>query len=297
MSYPGAVMGSMSVTTSAVDDCYYAEAAAPAIHVAHAPARRTLVVLPTFNEAGNLVALCEAILETVPHVDILIVDDNSPDGTGALAKRLQAQWPGRIWAEVRQTRQGRGDAVWYGLQFARTHGYEFGMEMDADFSHHPQAIPHFLAAAGDADLVIGSRHLPGGGVEGWDWRRRAVHRLASWFSDLVLGTPTTDHTNGFRLYRLSCLDSVALDGISARGFVGQTLRAYLFHRQGHRIHEVPVVFYERRHGTSKMSIREALDGVLTLLWYRIRHHAGAHVAPPTSKARLDPPSTPLCGCQ
>ncbi|MBI4238255.1 MAG: polyprenol monophosphomannose synthase [Deltaproteobacteria bacterium] len=269
LSYPGAVMG---VTTSAVEDLYYSEAAAPAIHVAGASVRRTLVVLPTFNEAGNLVALCEAILQDAPEVDILIVDDNSPDGTGALAKRLQAQCPGRVWAEVRETRSGRGDAVWYGLQFARTRGYAFGMEMDADFSHHPQAISQFLAAADDADLVIGSRHLPGGGVVGWSWRRRAVHRLASWFSDVVLGTPTTDHTNGFRLYRLSCLDSVALNGVAVRGFVGQTLRAYLFHRRGHRIREVPVVFYERRYGASKMSLREAIDGVWTLLWYRLRHH-------------------------
>lgn len=231
---------------------------------------RTLVILPTYNEAENIAPLCEQLLALQPAVDVLIVDDGSPDGTGAVAKRLRNAHPTRVWLEERQGKLGRGDAVMHGFRFALSRDYAYVMEMDADGSHDPMAIPLFLAQAPTADLVIGSRHLPGGGVTGWNWRRRCIHALATLFSRVVLGTPTSDHTNGFRLYRLACLVDLPLESAMAHGFAGQTLRAFLFYKQGLRIREVPVVFHERRKGQSKMSWREAISGAWDILCYRLR---------------------------
>lgn len=228
-----------------------------------------LVILPTYNEAGNIVALCERVLALPNPVDLLLVDDASPDGTAALVRPLAAQYPRRLHIEARHHRYGRGDAVMHGFRVALAHRYDFCIEMDADFSHDPADIPRLLAAATHADLVIGSRNLPGGGVRGWNWKRRALHTMASAYARLLLGDIATDHTNGFRCYRVAALLHIPLESAMAQGFVGQTLRAWLCHRQGLRLAEIPTIFHERRAGHSKMSLREAVDGAWQLLRYRI----------------------------
>lgn len=228
-----------------------------------------LVILPTYNEAGNIVPLCERLLALPQLVDLLLVDDASPDGTAALIRPLVAQHPHRLHIEARNHRYGRGDAVMHGLRFALARGYDFSVEMDADFSHDPADIPRLLAAATRADLVIGSRNLPGGGIRGWNWKRRALHAVASAYARLLLGDIATDHTNGFRCYRVATLLHIPLESAMAHGFVGQTLRAWLYHRQGLRITEIPTIFHARHAGHSKMSLHEAIDGAWQLLWYRI----------------------------
>lgn len=237
-------------------------------NVVAATSMRVLVILPTYNEAANIGPLCDQLMAVRPPVDLLVVDDGSPDGTAVVAQRLHQQHAQRVFVEERQGKLGRGDAVMHGFRFALARGYDFVIEMDADLSHDPAALPTFLAMAPMADLVIGSRHLAGGGVRGWNWRRRLIHWLASTYAHLLLGTPTTDHTNGFRLYRVASLVDLPLESAFANGFAGQTLRAYLFHRQGLRIREVPVIFYERRSGQSKMSWREAVSGAFQIFWYR-----------------------------
>ncbi|MBI4367508.1 MAG: glycosyltransferase [Deltaproteobacteria bacterium] len=231
-------------------------------------APRVVAILPTYNEAENIGPLCEHLMGITPRVDVCIVDDDSPDGTGEVVQRLTRAYPTRVFCECRTRRFGRGNAVMHGFRFALAHGYEYAIEMDADFSHDPAAIPALLAAAMDADLVVGSRHLPGGGFRGWNWRRRAVHAVACWYARGLFGMPTTDHTNGFRCYRVACLEQLPLEAAMASGFVGQTMRAVLFHAHGLRIREIPVIFHERRAGRSKMSVGEALRGAWALLKYR-----------------------------
>lgn len=234
-----------------------------------ADAARTLVILPTYNEAGNIASLCRQLLALEPAVDVLIVDDGSPDGTGAVATRLRSAHPTRVWMQERQGKRGRGDAVLHGLQVARTMGYTYAIEMDADGSHDPAVIPRFLAAAATADLVIGSRHIAGGCAIGWNWQRRFLHWGAMTFARCLLGTPTSDHTNGYRCYRVAALADVPYRGVMVSGFASLPLGAYVFHRAGKRIGEVPVVFHNRRTGTSKMSWREALSGVRAIAMYRL----------------------------
>lgn len=234
-----------------------------------AAAARTLVILPTYNESGNIVSLCRQLLALEPAVDVLIVDDGSPDGTAGVAARLRDVHPARVLLEERQGKRGRGDAVLHGLQVARTMGYTYAIEMDADGSHDPTAIPRFLTAAATADLVIGSRHIPGGRAIGWNWQRRFLHWGAMTFARCCLRTPTSDHTNGYRCYRVAALADVPYRGVMVRGFASLPLGAYVFHRAGKRIGEVPVVFHNRRTGTSKMSWREAINGVREILAYRL----------------------------
>lgn len=232
--------------------------------------QRVMVVMPTYNEAGNIGPLSEQIIAADPRVDIVVVDDSSPDGTAALAQAVAAQHPTRMFVEVRSERNGRGGAVEHGLRFATTRGYEFALEMDADFSHDPHEIPQLINATKDADLVIASRHLPGGGVEGWNWKRKLIHWAASVYADMILGRHTTDHTNGFRIYRLSVLAQLPAQMRTAQGFAGQTLRAYYIENHGGRIHDVPSMFRERRLGHSKMSLGEAINGAWLMFTTRLR---------------------------
>lgn len=200
---------------------------------------------------------------------MLIVDDASPDGTSDVAARLVQTYPDRIFLTVRHDARGRGSAVEHGFRRAMERGYEWCLEMDADFSHDPADIPRFIAARDDADVVVGSRNIAGGGVVGWHWRRHLLHRLASGYARWLVGPTTTDQTNGFRLYRVDALRAVPLVSPSA-GYVGQTLRAFFLHRAGKRIRDVPVIFHERRAGQSKMSAREAFHGAWMLLRYRLQ---------------------------
>jgi dolichol-phosphate mannosyltransferase len=232
------------------------------------------VVLPTYNEAENVVAIAGAILDALPGAALLVVDDGSPDGTGAIADGLAAADP-RVRVLHRRAKAGLGPAYLAGFRVALDGGASRLVQMDADWSHDPAALPALLAplGAGAADLVIGSRYTPGGQVVDWGLFRRFVSRGGSLFARLVLGLPANDLTGGFKAWRAETLAEIDFAGIHAGGYVFQVEMTYRAHRLGARIREVPITFRDRRVGQSKMSRRiivEALIVVLQLRWDELR---------------------------
>jgi len=242
------------------------------------PHEGTWVVLPTYNEAQNLEPIAAAILERLPGATLLVVDDNSPDGTGAIADTLAARDP-RVRVRHRPAKQGLGRAYIDGFQVALDGGAERVVQMDADGSHDPAVLPALLGPLGEAgadgiaDLVIGSRYVSGGGVLDWGIFRRLVSRGGSLFARIVLWLPAHDLTGGFKAWRRETLAEIPWRGVHSGGYVFQIETTYLAHRLGARIAEVPIVFTDRRVGVSKMSRRiigEALLVVLTLRWDELR---------------------------
>lgn len=231
--------------------------------------KELLIVLPTYNEIDNIERLSREILALVNRPDILIIDDSSPDGTGDAADKLAVEFKDRVRVVHRPRKSGRGSATTLGCKYAAEQGYIFVMEMDCDFSHDPKDIPRLLETAKDADLVIGSRHLKGGKIVGWNWIRHLNSTFANLYTKLVLGTPTTDHTNGFRCYRVSALEKIPFEKFEASGFVRQTLLEYVVYKMGFRIKEVPVIFVDRRLGMSKMSWGERFGGLWSILKLRL----------------------------
>jgi dolichol-phosphate mannosyltransferase len=219
------------------------------------------LVLPTYNEAGNLEAFVEAVVAVLP-VDarVLIVDDNSPDGTGEIADGLAAG-EARIAVLHRPHKEGLGPAYIAGFRQVLDEGAGLILQMDADFSHDPSHIPALLAAVDDADLVVGSRYVDGGGVTDWGVVRRAISRGGSAYSRLVLGLDVRDLTAGFKCFRRELLEAIDLDSIETRGYAFQVEMTYRALRLGFRVVEVPIVFHDRQAGSSKMDrsvITEAL---------------------------------------
>ena len=232
------------------------------------------VVLPTYNEAENLPGIAAAILEHLPGATLLVVDDSSPDGTGTLAEQLGADDP-RIRVRHRAAKQGLGKAYLDGFGVALSGGASIVIQMDADWSHEPAALPSLIApiTTGAADLVIGSRYTSGGAVEDWGIVRRIISRGGSLFAKLVLRLSPSDLTGGFKAWRASTLERVPFDGVRAGGYVFQIEMTYRASRLGARIAEVPITFRDRRVGQSKMSRRivvEALFVVIGLRWDEIR---------------------------
>jgi dolichol-phosphate mannosyltransferase len=224
------------------------------------------LVVPTYNEVENLEALVQAVVKTMHKAApegfvVLVVDDNSPDGTGELADRLAAAHePLRVMH--RAAKGGLGPAYLAGFAQALAGGASHVMEMDADFSHDPADLARLLAAARDgADLVLGSRYVPGGGVTEWGALRRLVSRGGSLYARVMLGMDVHDLTGGFKCFRRSTLEAIDLPSVRARGYAFQIELSYRAARRGLRIVEVPIVFRERRVGTSKMSPRIALEAV------------------------------------
>lgn len=234
---------------------------------------RAVVVLPTYNEVDNLAPLVETILARAP-LDVIVVDDGSPDGTGAVADRLAAAHPGRVHVVHRASKLGLGSA--YGAGFARalTLGASHVCTMDADFSHDPTVLPALLAAAADADLVIGSRYAPGGSVDSdWGWHRRLLSAGANALAHRVLGLTAHDCTSGFRCYRAPLLEAVRFSDIRASGYSYLVEMLFRSARAGARIVEVPIRFTDRRHGASKISRAEIVRAgqtVARLGWRRWR---------------------------
>lgn len=228
------------------------------------------MVLPTYNEAGNLPGISAAILAAIPGGTLLVVDDSSPDGTGDLADDMAAA-EHRIRVRHRATKQGLGRAYLDGFGIALAEGAEIIVQMDADWSHDPVALPDLLAqvADGRADLVIGSRYVSGGGVVDWGLVRRLVSRGGSVFARLVLGLGPHDLTGGFKAWRAETLRSVPFDGVRAGGYVFQIEMTYRADRLGARIAEVPIVFRDRRVGQSKMSRRIILEALFVVLRLRV----------------------------
>ena len=226
---------------------------------------KTLVVMPTYNESQSLGETVRNLFASVKDVDLLIVDDASPDGTGGIADSIAAS-DKRVSVLHREGKGGLGAAYVAGFKFAESRGYEFVVEMDADGSHRGVDLPKLLALAGDHDLVIGSRYVAGGGSHGWSLSRRLISRIGNLYTSLILGAGIRDITAGFRVYRLSFLLPL-LDGVAAHGYAFQVELAWRSKLAGGRIIEAPILFEERAHGNSKMSsaiVREALW--LTTKW-------------------------------
>ncbi len=224
----------------------------------------TLICVPTYNEAGNLEAISRAILELNPDVHILVIDDNSPDGTGRIADELSEQDP-RIFVLHRTEKEGLGKAYIAGFRWALARDYERVVEMDADFSHRPEDLVEILTQLNHFDVVIGSRYVAGGATENWGLFRRLLSRGGGFYARLLLGLDIRDLTAGFVGWRREVLETLALDDVEASGYVFQIELKYRAHRKGFRILEVPIIFPDRVVGDSKMTPDIALEA-LTSLW-------------------------------
>lgn len=221
---------------------------------------KTLVIVPTYNERANLPALVQRVTALPVPVEMLVVDDNSPDGTGRLADEIAAKNP-LVHVLHRPEKNGLGRAYLAGFQWALARDYEFIMEMDGDFSHNPDDIPAFLQAALDADLVLGSRYRNGIRVINWPLRRLILSIGAGEYVRAITGLPFSDPTGGFKCFRRRALESLDLDAVQSNGYSFQIELTHKIWRQGMKVAEVPIIFTDRFQGTSKMStkiIREAL---------------------------------------
>jgi len=214
---------------------------------------RTLIIIPTYNESENLPSLCEQIHKALPAADVLVVDDNSPDGTGQLADAL-SQEHAFIKVIHRAGKLGLGTAYLEGFRYALDHNYDFIFEMDADFSHDPSYLPSLLGAAIEgADVVIGSRRVPGGDTENWGLGRQLISAGGSLYARTILGLSVRDLTSGFKCFRRRVLQSLDLDSVKSNGYSFQIELTYRAIKHGFRVAEVPIVFVDRRARQSKMS--------------------------------------------
>lgn len=230
------------------------------------PHPKTLICLPTYNELENLPLLVTEIHAVAPEVHILVIDDNSPDGTGRLADELASADP-RIQVLHRAAKQGLGRAYLAGFAWALARDYELIFEMDCDFSHMPRYLPDFIRKAESCDVVLGSRYIPGGGTKDWDWKRRLISRGGNTYAQLILGLPYRDLTGGFKCFHRHVLQALPLDEIVGSGYVFQIELTYRSVLLGFRIGEVPIEFPDRTRGQSKMSgniVREAVTKVWQL---------------------------------
>jgi dolichol-phosphate mannosyltransferase len=236
-------------------------------------AERAVVVIPTYNEMGNLPLIVPQILQQDPQFDVLVVDDNSPDGTGRLADELAAAEP-RIHVLHRPGKAGLGKAYLAGFKWALDQGYDLIFEMDADFSHDPRFLPTFLDAIQDADLVIGSRYKSGVNVINWPISRLLLSIGANQYARLVTGLPLTDSTGGFKCFRRRVLEAIPLERVRSNGYAFQIEMSFLAWRKGFRIREIPIVFTDRVEGQSKMNGKIVREAVWMVWWLRLRSLRG-----------------------
>lgn len=233
-----------------------------------------LVIIPTYNEKENIVAILEAVFGLQQDFHVLVIDDGSPDGTAGIVKGMQASYPGVLHLEERRGKLGLGTAYIHGFKWAIKKGYNFIFEMDADFSHRPIDLARLYDACktGGADLAIGSRYIPGGKVVNWPWDRIALSKGGSIYTRLITWMPVNDPTAGFMCYRREVLEAIRLDEIRFVGYAFQIEMKFVAWRLGFRIQEVPIQFEDRKYGESKMSkgiIKEGVLGVLKLKWYSL----------------------------
>jgi dolichol-phosphate mannosyltransferase len=226
--------------------------------------RKPLIVVPTYNERENLPPLLDRIFEVVPQVEVLVVDDNSPDGTGALADARAASDP-RVHVLHRAGKEGLGKAYIAGFRWALERDYTHVFEMDADFSHDPATLPRFLEAADQADVVLGSRWVEGGGTVGWPLRRQLLSKGGSLYARTVLGVDIRDLTGGFKCFHRRVLAAMDLDAIQTRGYGFQIELTWRALRQGFKVVEIPIRFADRVAGQSKMSMR-IMSEAFTMVW-------------------------------
>jgi dolichol-phosphate mannosyltransferase len=232
-----------------------------------------VVVLPTYNEAENLREIVSQIRQQPGGFHILIVDDGSPDGTGGIADALTAEFPGEVHALRRTRKEGLGRAYVAAFRHVLKLGYDVIVQMDADLSHSPSYLPALLRELADSDLVLGSRYIRGVNVVNWDLKRLILSKLATRYAQLVTGMRFTDITSGFKCWRRETLEAIDLDRVFSNGYLFQIETTYRAYRMKFRIAEVPIIFYERNLGRSKIDfgiIREALVGVIRLRLKRLR---------------------------
>jgi dolichol-phosphate mannosyltransferase len=231
--------------------------------------KKTLIIIPTYNEKENVEKLLEMIYEVKSDVNILIVDDNSPDKTYEIIEKLMKEkYKDRLFILKRAGKLGLGTAYIAGFKWALERDYSYIFEMDADFSHHPKYIPEFLKEIETHDLVIGSRYVPGGGVVNWGIIRKFISRGGSLYSRIVLGAPIKDFTGGFKCFKRETLENLNLDKIVSNGYSFQVELNYKVWLKGMKIKETPIIFEDRTLGQSKMSKKIFLEAILKVLWMR-----------------------------
>jgi dolichol-phosphate mannosyltransferase len=230
----------------------------------------TLVIIPTYNEQDNIVSMIEKVFSLEQGFDLLIIDDNSPDGTADLVKNLQKKYTENLHLIQREGKLGLGTAYIKGFKWALNHSYQYICELDCDFSHNPEDLPRLRKALIDgADVAVGSRYIAGGGVHNWPKRRILLSRGASIYARLITGLPVQDTTAGFVCYKKEFLENLNMDKIVFKGYAFQIQMKFAAYLMGFKIVEIPIWFKDREEGVSKMSsniIQEAILGVLKLRW-------------------------------
>lgn len=226
---------------------------------------KILIIIPTYNEKENIEKLLGRLLNLRPDIEMLVVDDSSPDGTGRMVENLTKQYP-RIHILHRPQKQGIGRAYIAGFKWGLAHGYDILIEMDADLSHRPRYIPKFIERLQTHDVVIGSRWIPGGGIGNWKLWRVLLSRFANIYSGLVLGFSVKDLTGGFTGYRRQVLEQIDLDGIHSDGYCFQIEMKYRCFKKGFRLIEIPIQFPDRKAGKSKISRRIVFEA-LFMVWF------------------------------
>ncbi|MGH2831041.1 MAG: polyprenol monophosphomannose synthase [Actinomycetota bacterium] len=242
---------------------------------------KALLVLPTYNEAASIHEVVERALASTPEIDVLVVDDNSPDGTGRIADQIAAAAP-RVHVLHRPGKGGLGPAYLTGFGWGLGRGYEAMLEMDSDLSHDPADLARFVDAAHRADVVIGSRYIPGGGVTNWSRVRLALSRGGNLYARMLLRFGLTDATSGYRCYRAAVLHALPLDRIGSEGYTFQIEMAWRAWAQGFAVTEIPIRFSERREGESKMSRRIVMEALWRVLGFALRFRRAPRVRHPES---------------
>ena len=230
-----------------------------------------LVLIPTYNEKENITNILTAVFSLQQNFHVLVIDDGSPDGTAEIVKELQAKYPDQLFLEERSGKQGLGTAYIHGFRWALARGYNFIFEIDADFSHNPNDLPHLYDACKKegADVAVGSRYVSEGGVINWPWDRIALSKGASVYTRMITWMPVKDPTAGFVCYKREVLETINLDAISFVGYAFQIEMKFAAWKLGFKITEVPIIFQDRTQGTSKMNkgiVKEGILGVLKLRW-------------------------------
>lgn len=231
---------------------------------------RTLVVVPTYEEAGNIEELLRRLRTAVPEVDILVVDDSSPDGTAGIVETVAGEL-GQIEVAVRPTKDGLGTAYRHGFRIGLDRSYDRLVQMDADLSHDPAALPSLLEALGDGvGMVIGSRYVPGGSIPNWPWHRRALSKWGNRYTQWVLGLQISDATSGFRVWRADVVRTIGLLDTTSVGYLFQIENAYRVVRSGERLAEAPIQFTDRVRGISKMNGAVIWEELSHVTWWGLR---------------------------
>ncbi|RLA63993.1 MAG: polyprenol monophosphomannose synthase [Epsilonproteobacteria bacterium] len=233
------------------------------------PYEKTVILIPTYNESDNVERMARTIFKAYPNISLLIIDDGSPDGTGNIIKKIQREFPGLHLME-RAKKQGIGTAYIAGFKWALEKNYDFIFEMDCDFSHDPKDIPRLLEAAQNNDLVIGSRYIDGISIVNWPFKRLLLSYFASIYTRFITRIPLRDTTGGFKCFTRKALEALNFDKIISNGYSFQLEVNYKIWGQGLKIKEVPIIFYERRDGQSKMDKNIIFEAIFAVIFLRLK---------------------------